>query len=66
MSKPLYKSKTFWVNAATLAAGTLGYLAGHEVLQGQEELLVSLIALQGVVNIVLRLLTGEPIEGMEP
>jgi len=62
MGKSLFKSKTFWVNLLTLSAGTLGYWAGHDLLQNQEQLLAGIVAVQGAVNIALRLVTSEPIE----
>lgn len=61
-SKSLFRSKTFWVNALTLVAGVTGYVAGHEVLQDYTSVLPLLVAVQGGVNIVLRLLTTQPIK----
>jgi hypothetical protein len=60
--KSKWRSKTFWVGALSLAAGTLGYWAGHDVLAGQEQTLALLVALQGGVHIVLRFMTTEPIK----
>lgn len=56
--KNFWQSKTFWVNSLALLAGTLGYWAGHDLLQGQEQLLATIVALQSAVNIVLRFMTN--------
>jgi len=55
--KNFYQSKTFWVNGLMLLAGTLGYWANHDILQNQEQLLATIVALQSAVNIVLRFMT---------
>lgn len=60
--KPLMKSKTFWVNALILAAGVAGYVAGHDVIADYPQVVSILAAVQGGVNIVLRLITSEPIQ----
>lgn len=56
--KAFYQSKTFWTNTLMLVAGTLGYWAGHDLLQDQEQLLATIVALQSAVNIVLRFMTN--------
>lgn len=55
--KPFWQSKTFIFNALTLLGGTLGYWAGHDLVQNQESLLATIVALQSAVNIVLRFIT---------
>lgn len=60
--KAFYQSKTFWTNALMLVAGTLGYWAGHDLLQDQEQLLATIVALQSAVNIVLRFMTSTGIK----
>ena len=60
--KSIFRSKVFWVNALTLAAGTLGYWASQDIIQDKETLLGILVAVQGLVNIALRFVTKQPIK----
>jgi hypothetical protein len=62
MGKKLTQSKTFWVNALILAAGITGFVAGHEVIADYPQVVAIMAAVQGAVNIVLRLITSEPIK----
>lgn len=59
--KKWYQSKTFWVNAVTLLAGVIGYVAGHDVIKDNANAVALLVAVQGAVNVVLRFLTIKPI-----
>ncbi len=61
MTKSWYLSKTVWVNVATLVAGVLGYVAGHDLIVANASLVAMLVAVQGGVNVVLRFLTWIPI-----
>lgn len=61
-AKKLTSSKTFWVNLLVLAAGTVGFVAGHEVIADYPQVVSILVAVQGAVNIALRLITSTPIE----
>jgi hypothetical protein len=61
MKKKAITSKMVWVNVLTLIVGTIGYVAGHEVIADNPGLVAALVASQGVVNVVLRFLTWEPI-----
>jgi hypothetical protein len=60
-SKPFYKSKTIWVNALTLLAGTVGFWAGHELIANNTALIAGLVAFQGLVNTVLRFVSWKKI-----
>ncbi len=58
MPKSLVESKTFWVNALTLIISVGGTLAGAIPPQFQPYVVAGL----AVANIVLRLISGQPID----
>lgn len=60
--KRIWSSKTFWLNALILAAGIVGYVAGHEVIADNPQLVAILAAVQGGLNIVLRIFTTQPVK----
>ena len=60
-NKSLFASRTFWLNAVTLVAGIVGYVAGHDLIQDNASFVGILVAVQGGLNIVLRLFTSKPI-----
>ena len=62
MGKTVWTSKTVWANIITLIAGTVGYVAGHELIADQATLMSILLAVSGGLNIVLRLITSQPIK----
>lgn len=55
--KPIWQSRTFWVNALTLAATVLGTLTG--ILPAEVAPYVA--GALSVVNVVLRFLTDRPV-----
>jgi hypothetical protein len=57
----LLKSKTVIVNTLTVAVGVLGYLAGHDVIAQNPEVVAALVSAVGVVNVLLRIVTVVPI-----
>ena len=60
--KPFWRSKTFWVNLLVGLGALLVFVAGPEWPVALGERTLSLIILgQGVVNILLRMVTGEPV-----
>lgn len=60
--KKWWKSKTVWVNVVALLAGVMGYVAGQELIQDNTQLIAGLVAMQGGLNVVLRFISGTPIE----
>lgn len=59
--KPIYQSKIFWINCITAVAGVVASLAGSDLIQSNPEWAGYAATLLGVVNIVLRLITVEPV-----
>lgn len=57
MKKKWYQSRTVWVNAVTVMVGTVGFMAGHEVIQDYPSAVAALVALQGGLNVLLRFVT---------
>ena len=55
--KPIWQSKTFWVNALTLVATVLGSITG--ILP--PEAAPYIVGVQSVVNVILRFLTERPV-----
>lgn len=62
--KRLRDSKMFWVNLLMVAAGAVGGAMGTSVIAENPALVGYFGAAWGVVNILLRILTGKKIEGV--
>jgi len=60
MKKPL-QSKTVWVNMLVVAAAALAGVMNVEFVVNNPAVVASLGAAVGIVNIVLRLFTSEPL-----
>ena len=60
--KKWWKSKTVWVNVVAVLAGVMGYIAGQELIQDNTQLIAGLVAMQGGLNVILRFISGTPIE----
>lgn len=58
----LWNNKTTVLNVLAVAAGCLGFLAGHEVIAQNPEIAAVLVSVLGGVNVVIRFLGGKPIE----
>lgn len=61
MGKAWYASKTIWANVVAFAA-TVGTIAGVDTGLTPEVQAEVVAAVMAVVNVALRLVTGEPIQ----
>lgn len=59
MSKSIFTSKTFWVNAVAVVASVASVAFGFEITQDMQGEVVALI--MGVANIALRFVTTKPV-----
>ncbi len=64
MGKGLFQSKTFWVNLITAAVSIGTYVMNSDFLANNPEVVAIGGLVIGGLNVVLRLLTGEPIKGI--
>lgn len=58
--KKFWKSKTFWVNALTAVAGVAAYFQS-EVVADNPEVVGGIGAAIGIINVILRFMTKEPV-----
>ena len=61
VAKPWYASKTVWVNLLTTVVGLVGFLAGSDWIAQNPALVAALGSALGVLNVILRLVTGKAI-----
>lgn len=59
--KKLWQSRTFWVNALTMAVSGITYLSGMNILPPEMAALATGLVLP-IVNVVLRYITKDEIE----
>ena len=64
MGKGLLKSKTFWANAITGIVSVATFFMNSELIASNPEIVAGLGAAVALLNIVLRLVTKEPIKGV--
>lgn len=64
MGKGILRSKMFWVNLLTAAVSVGTYFMDSELLVNNPDVVAGIGTAIGVVNIVLRLITKEPINGI--
>ena len=62
MSKPITKSKTFWVNALAVAAAGIAAMIDVSIIQENPQLVAYGAMFLGIINIALRLITKESIQ----
>lgn len=59
--KVWWQSKTIWVNVLTMVVGLLTMLAGQDFIADNPSTVSFVAMVVGVVNVVLRWLTDQPI-----
>jgi hypothetical protein len=58
----VFKSKTLILGWVTVAAGALGFVAGHDFIQQYPNLVAVLVSVIGGLNIVVRAFTFLPLD----
>ncbi len=61
MRKTLLQSKTFWFNALTTVIGLATYFQTSDLLVNSPEVIGIAAMVVGVANVLLRLVTKEPV-----
>ncbi len=62
--KGIFQSKTFWVNALTLAVSIATALQGADFVAVNPELVAAIGVAVSALNIALRLITKVPVKGL--
>jgi hypothetical protein len=62
MGKNPVKSKSIWAGILMVVVGAISGIAGTDVIQSNPELAGYCVSILGVLTIVLRLMTKEPIK----
>jgi len=65
MGKGLIASKTFWVNAITAVVGIATYFQGSDLIAAHPEAVAIIGTIVGVLNVILRIVTKDPISGVK-
>jgi hypothetical protein len=65
MGKGLLRSKTMWVNLITTVVGFGTWISGSEIIADRPEVVAGVATALGVLNMILRLLTKEPITSVK-
>lgn len=61
--KSSVQSKTMWLNGLIIAASTLAFLQGHELIAANPKTVAGIGIAAGIINGILRLVTNEAING---
>ncbi len=61
-TKAWWQSKTIWINAITAATATLTVLGGQQIVAEHPQASAAIVAILGVLNVALRLITCLPVE----
>lgn len=65
MGKGILRSKTFWVNALMAAVSVGTYFQNSELLVSNPEVVAGIGTAIGIVNVILRLITKDPITSVK-
>ncbi len=60
--KSIFASKTFWTNAIIAVVSIVGYFQGADWVAVHPEAVAALGTVVGVLNVILRLITKEPVK----
>ena len=61
VAKPWWKSRTIWAQLLPLVVAILALLADDQLLSNHPQAVAGLFLAIGVINIVLRSITGQPL-----
>lgn len=64
--KPWWKSRTIWAQLLPIAVAILALLADDQLLTNHPQAVAGLFLAVGIINIVLRSITGQPITRGKP
>jgi hypothetical protein len=63
--KRWYKSRTIWLNSIVASVAVIGTLSQQSIIMDHPEAVAVVAAIQGALNVVLRIATVLPIGGEE-
>lgn len=64
--KPWVESRTLWVNLLSLVAAVLMAVVHHEWVAAHPQIAAGLASAQAIVNLVLRVVTSQPLGPIAP
>lgn len=64
-SKPVAQSWTIWFNVLTVLSAVLVFLSSHELVVEYPNVVAALGAAAGVINIILRFKTTQPLKPIQ-
>lgn len=62
MSKPITKSKTFWVNILVVATAAITAMIDTSIIQENPQIVAYGAMILGIINVFLRMITKDPIK----
>jgi hypothetical protein len=65
-AKPIWQSKTFWVQLLTILVSIAAFVEGQEWIQDNPTMVAIIGVVVGVLNIVIRSITRVPVVWRKP